>query len=126
MEERLVPLSFFFAAVADVDGAWLQEIPFQCTIVAVDYTLHTVTGGPTGANIDIQDDTVDAITAIALAAFTAGSKAEWLAKHMGGANDSVEVAAGSVLEIDLNLTGGTAPTAGLNGIIWVLIGSKKA
>jgi len=126
MEERLVPLSFFFAATAGVDGAWLQEIPFQCTIVAVDYTLHTVTGGPTGANIDIQDDTVDAITAIALAAFTAGSKAEWLAKHMGGANDSVEVAAGSVLEIDLNLTGGTSPTAGLNGIIWVLIGSKKA
>ena len=126
MEERLVPLSFFFAAVADVDGAWLQEIPFQCTIVAVDYTLHTVTGGPTGANIDIQDDTVDAITAIALAAFTAGSKAEWLAKHMGGAQTAVEVAAGSVLEIDLNLTGGTTPTAGLNGIIWVLIGSKKA
>ena len=126
MEERLVPLSFFFAAVADVDGAWLQEIPFQCTIVAVDYTLHTVTGGPTGANIDIQDDTVDAITAIALAAFTAGSKAEWLAKHMGGAQIAVEVAAGSVLEIDLNLTGGTSPTAGLNGIIWVLIGSKKA
>jgi len=126
MEERLVPLSFFFAAVADVDGAWLQEIPFQCTIVAVDYTLHTVTGSPTGADIDIQDDGVDAIVAIALAAFTAGSKAEWLTKHMGGAQTAVEVAAGSVLEIDLNLTGGTTPTAGLNGIIWVLIGSKKA
>lgn len=126
MEERLVPIPFYFGALADADGVWLQEIPFQCTIVAVNYTLHTVTGSPTGANIDIQDDTVDAITAIALAAFTAGSVAEWLSKHMGGSEDAVEVAAGSKLEIDLNLTGGTSPTAGLNGIIWALVGGKKA
>lgn len=126
MQERLVPIHFDFAAVADADSVYEIDIPVQCTIVGVEYTLHTVTGSPTGANIDIQDDGTDAITAIALAAFTALSKASWKSIDMGGANAPVEVAAGSILAIDLNLAGGTSPTAGLNGDIWVLLGGQKA
>ncbi len=127
MDERLVAIDFYFAAIADTDGVWKLVIPFQLTLVDVEYTLHTVTGDPTGANIDIQDDTVDAIIAIALAAFIAGSVAEWKSNHMaGGEEDPVNVVAGSVLEIDLNLTGGTTPTAGLNGTIWGLVGGLKA
>lgn len=124
MDERTVLIPFYFAATADADGVWLQEAPQDLDIVGVFYTLHTVTGSPTGANIDIQDDGADAITAIALSAFTAGSTASWKTPHLGGSQTPVHVAAGSDLEIDLNLSGGTSPTAGLNGFLVCLLGAK--
>lgn len=131
MDERLVPIDFYFEAVADADNVWLRKVPVQLTIVAVEYTIHTVGATVTAAGIDIQADLVtpgtgvDIITAIDLAAFSADSMAEWLSTHIaGGEEDPVDVPAGSILEIDLNITGGG--TLGLQGTIWALVGGLKS
>lgn len=125
MDERLVPIDFFFEARADADAVWVLTVPVQLTIVAVHYTLDAVSGTVTAAGIDIQDDGTDIIAAIDLAAFTKGNLAEWLSKHIaGGDEDPVTVAAGSLLEIDVNITGGGS--IGLNGTIWALVGGLKA
>lgn len=124
MDEKTVLIPFYFGALADADGVYKQEILQDIDIVGVAGTLHTVTGSPTGLNIDIQDDGADIITAMAWAAFTAGSTASWKTPHFQGAETPLHVAAGSMLEIDLNLSGGTSPTAGLNGYIVALLGAK--
>ena len=56
-------------------------------IVYVSVVAEAFGGAPSGFDIDIQDDGVDAITAIA--ANTAKTVGTWVSKHFGGSNAPV-------------------------------------
>lgn len=120
MNERLVCWTFTAEAQADADGVHAWQVPVGVDIVYITVCAEAFTGSPTGFNIDVQDDASDVITAVA--ANTAGTPGTWKAYPMGGANDPVHVEAGSALEIDVNLVGGSSPTADYTIQIWALTG----
>jgi len=94
----------------------------EMTVVGVSLCASLFSGSPTGCTIDIQDDTADVITAIT--ANTALTPGTWKSVHMGGTNAAVVIAAGSVVEIDLNLAAGSTPTAVIDVVIWYLAGDQ--
>jgi len=106
------------AASSVVDFSALEEM----TVVGVSLCATVFTGTPTGFDIDIQDDGTDCITAIA--ANTALTPGTWKSTMMGGTESPVVIAAGSEVEIDLNLTGGSSPTATFTVVIWYLAGAQ--
>jgi hypothetical protein len=109
-------------AIIDTDGILCFSALEEMTVVGVSLCASLFSGTPTACTIDIQDDTVDVITAVT--ASTALTPGTWKAVHMGGTNAAVVIAAGSVVEIDLNLTAGTTPTAVIDVIIWYLAGDQ--
>jgi hypothetical protein len=121
MSAQLITFNFSAQAQADADGVHLLKVPFGITLVGVTVCAEAFTGSPTGFNIDIQDDAADVITAVA--ANSAGTPGEWKSTHLGGSNAPISVAAGSVLEVDVNLTGGTSPTADYDVTIFALAGT---
>jgi hypothetical protein len=121
MSDRLVVLNFSAQAQATANGVHTIKVPLGLTIVGVTVCAEAFTGSPTGFNIDIQDDTVDVITAVA--ANTAGTPGEWKSTHFGGTNTPVAVAAGSVIEVDVNLVAGSTPTADYDVAIYALTGT---
>ena len=120
MYQTPVALTFTAEAQADADGVHLFVAPRQMTIVGVSVCAEAFTGSPTGFNVDIQDDGADVITAVA--ANSAGTPGTWLSTHLGGAQAPVRVAAGSAVELDINLAGGSAPTADYTIVLWALLG----
>jgi len=120
--EVMRTLSFHVAPLADADSVVDFSALEAMTIVGVSLCATVFTGSPTGFNIDIQDDGTDVITAIA--ANTALTPGTWKTAHMGGTETPVTIAAGSEVEIDLNLTGGSAPTAEFDVVIWYLAGAQ--
>lgn len=111
MNERLIPIaSFYLDGASDADGVCGVYVPQDVRITHVS-SFVTITGGPSAATIDIQDDTVD--TAIL---------AQSIATNGLHNVTDVEVASGSVLELDLNLTGGTSPTATGEVVLWGYVG----
>ncbi len=112
MNERLIPVaSFYLNGQADADGVSGVYVPADVVITDVSHFL-TFAGGSTAATIDIQDDGTDVQAAISvdangLTALTA---------------PGYSIASGSVIEIDLNITGGTTPTATGEVVIWGFIG----
>jgi hypothetical protein len=88
------------------------------TIVGLSLCAASFTGSPTAFTVDLNDDGVAAITA--LAANTAGTAGEWKSTAVGGANEPLAVAAGSVVSVDINFSGGTTPTADFTLAIWYL------
>jgi hypothetical protein len=121
MSAQLITFTFSAQAQADADGVHTVKMPFGITIVGVTLCAEAFTGSPTGFTIDIQDDTSDVITAVA--ANSAGTPGEWKSTHLGGSNAPVVVDAGSAVEIDVNLTGGTSPTADYDVAIFALAGT---
>ena len=121
MSDRLVTFTFSAQAQADADGVHTLYAAVGLTLVGVTLCAEAFTGTPTGFNVDIQDDGADVITAIA--ANTAGTAGSWLTAHFNGANMSVAVAAGSEIEVDVNLVGGTSPTADYDVTLWCLAGT---
>jgi hypothetical protein len=121
MSAQLITFSFSAQAQADADGVHLVKVPFGITLVGVTLCAEAFTGSPTGFNIDIQDDTADVITSVA--ANSAGTPGEWKSTHLGGSNAPVVVAAGSVVEVDVNLTGGSSPTADYDVTLYALAGT---
>lgn len=121
MSSQLIPFTFSAQAQATANGVHRVKVPFGITIVGVTLCAEAFTGSPTGFNIDIQDDTVDVITAVA--ANTAGTPGEWKSTHFGGSNTPVAVAAGSVVEVDINLVAGSTPTADYDVTIFALAGT---
>jgi len=113
-------LTFQVPALEDADGVVDFEALEAMTIVGVSLCATVFTGTPTGFTIDIQDDGSDVIAAIA--ADTALTPGTWKSVHMGGEEDAVHIAAGSEVEIDLNLTGGSSPTATFTVAIYYLAG----
>ena len=116
-------LSFHVGAIAAADSQIDLKALEDMTIVGVSVCATAFTGTPTGFNIDIQDDGTDVITAVA--ANTALTPGTWQTPHMGGTQTPVHVAADSEVEIDMNLTGGSTPTAAYDVVIYYL-GGKQA
>jgi len=109
-------------ALADADSVMGFTALEAMTIVGASLYPTVFTGSPTGCTIDIQDDGTDVIAAItANTALTAG---DWQSVHMGGTEAPVHIVAGSEVEIDLNLTGGSTPTATFTLVIWYLGGAQ--
>ena len=117
--QRILPLVFTAEAQVDADGVHEFDLPVGMTIHGVSLCAEAFTGTPTGFNIDIQDDGSDVITAVA--ANTAGTPGTWYTPAFGGTNDPVHIAAGSDVEIDINLTGGSSPTADYTIVLYVTL-----
>lgn len=111
-----IPIQVPSASV--VDFLALEEM----TIVGVSICMTANSGSPTGFTVDIQDDGTDVIADIT--ANTALTPASWKAVHMGGTNAAVVIAAGSEVEIDWNITGGSSPQAAGDVVIWYLAGDQ--
>lgn len=106
MKERLDGLFCYLDGQADADGVWGVYVPEDFRITKVSSFLTAGNAG-TATTIDIQDDGADAITGVDI--------------HSAGLTTlttAVELAAGSVVEIDLNLSGGTAPTMTGEIVLW--------
>ncbi len=121
MSDRLVTFTFSSQAQADADGVHTLYTPLGLTLVGVSVTAEAFTGSPTGFNVDIQDDGADIVTAVA--ANTAGTPGTWLSTHLGGSETPIAIAAGSEVEVDVNLVGGSTPTADYDVTLWCLAGT---
>jgi len=110
MNERLVPLTATLAAQADADGVAGFYVPDEFTILYVSHFL-SFANSPTAETIDIQDDGDDIETDIDVST-----------NGITTLDTPLRVAAGSVIEIDLNLTGGSSPTATGQITLWGLAG----
>ena len=121
MSDRLVCFTLSSQAQADADGVHTLYAPVGLTLVGVTVCAEAFTGGPTGFNVDIQDDGVDVVTAVA--ASTPATPRAWLTPHFGGSQTPVGIAAGSKIEVDINLTGGSSPTADYDVTLWCLAGT---
>lgn len=115
-------LSFTVDAQDDADGVIEFEALEDMTVVGVSLCAEGFTGTPTGFDVDLQDDGTDAITAVA--ASTAGTPGTWKTAHVGGTEAPVRIAAGSAVEVDVNLSGGSSPTADFTLLIYYLAGSQ--
>jgi len=115
--------AFTFTGQAQVaaNGAHQFKTPRDLTIVGVDLVAEAFTGTPTAFTIDIQDDGTDAIAAIA--ASTAGTVGTWRSENFNGSNSPVTIAGGSTIDIDINFTGGSSPTADYTITIYTLMGT---
>ena len=115
-------LCFEKAPLVDTDSVIAFQALEAMTIVGVSLEATVFTGTPTGFTVDIQDDGTDVIAAIT--ANTALTPGVWQSVHMGGTNAPVHIAAGSEVEVDLNLTGGSSPTAAFTLLIYYLAGAQ--
>ena len=122
MSEVMRTLGFHVSPIAATDSVVDFQALEDMTIVGVSFCAEALTGTPTATTIDIQDDGTDVIAAItASTALTPGS---WKSVHMGGTNAPVHIVAGSEVEVDLNLTAGSTPTAAFSVVIWYLGGAQ--
>ena len=115
-------LCFEKAPLVDTDGVIAFEALEDMTIVGVSLEASVFTGSPTAFTVDIQDDGTDCIAAIT--ASTALTPGTWKTPHMGGTETPVHIVAGSEVEVDMNLTGGSSPTAEFTLVIWYLGGAQ--
>jgi hypothetical protein len=115
-------LSFTIEGQDDADGVIEFEALEAMTIVGVSLCAEAFTGTPSGFDIDVQDDGSDVITAVE--ADTAGTPGTWKTPHMGGTETPVTIAAGSSVEVDVNFTGGSTPTADFTLVIYYLAGAQ--
>ena len=122
MSEVMRTISFHVSPIVATDSVVDFQALEDMTIVGVSLCAEVFTGTPTGCTIDIQDDGTDVIAAIT--ANTALTPGVWQSVHMGGTNAPVHIVAGSEVEIDLNLTGGSTPTASFSVVIYYLGGAQ--
>ena len=120
--EVMRTISFHVSPIVATDSIVDFQALEDMTIAGVSLCAEVFTGTPTGCTIDIQDDGTDVIAAIT--ANTALTPGVWQSVHMGGTNAPVHIVAGSEVEIDLNLTGGSTPTASFSVVIWYLGGAQ--
>jgi hypothetical protein len=103
---RLTPIAFYLQGQADADGVIEFDMPIGCTLIGASLCVEAYTGSGSTCNVDVQDDGTDVITA--LTANTAGTPGTWLTPALGGTETPVHIAAGSDIEIDVNLNSDTA------------------
>lgn len=103
---NLQALVFTSEAQADADGVFEFDVPVGITIWGVSGCVEAYSGAGSEAAIDIQDDGTDVISDIEFD--TAGTPGTWYTPALGGTNTPVSIAAGSDVEIDLNLDSDTA------------------
>ena len=116
MNERLVCLPLAFQGEQDADGVMGVYIPDDVGFLLKGIShFVTFTGTPTSQTIDIQDDTVDLTDAIAIDISTNGYTE---------LSTPAQIAGGSVIEVDLNLAGGSTTTATGEIGLWGFIDDK--
>ena len=115
---NLVSVCFSSQAQGDADAVHGFVPPVGMTLVGVTVYPEAFTGTPTGFNIDVNVGETEAVKALA-----AGTTGAWKARHFGGSNAAVALAAGDVVTVDVNLTGGTTPTADYDVVLWLLEGT---
>lgn len=120
MAHNYFNVTFGAQAQAAANGVHRFTAPVGLTLVNVSFGVEALTGSPTNVNIDIQDDTNDVITAITR---TSAGVAEWVSTHFGGSETPVAIAEGSVLEVDVNFSGGSSPTADYDVLLTFLAGT---
>lgn len=118
MNERLVCIH---VAGVDPDESQALGDGFAYFYTPVDLEVIMVSAAPSeddsDLTIDINDDGSAAISAVSCA--DADVPGTWKAKHMGGSNTEVRIAAGSKVSLDANdAAAGTA----VNVHIWALTG----
>jgi hypothetical protein len=86
------------------------------TVVGMSLCPFAFTGAPSGFNVDLNDDGVGVVAAVA--ANATGTVGEWKSSAVGGSADPVTIARGSVVSVDLNFAGGTSPAAEYTLLIW--------
>ena len=91
------------------------------TLVGVSVYVEAFTGAPAGFSVDVNVAGATAIAAVA--ANTAGQAGAWKSAHFGGSAAPVGVAAGQLVTIDVNFTGGTTPTADYDVVLHALPGT---
>lgn len=121
MNEKLIAynLSIFDpddGAGALGDSACMVMVPFGATLVYASVAPHE---DDASATMDIQDDTVDIVTAIAAATHLVPG--EWISTHCGGTETPVAIDAGSELELDFN---SAEPTSRFDVTLLFLLGES--
>ena len=110
MNERLIAFAEFYLEAAgqiDADGVGGNTyVPQPVLFTHISHDL-TLTGTPTLATIDIQDDGTEAVAALSIA--TAA---------LYPLPTPVVIASGSKLELDLNFAGGSTPKAAGKVVLW--------
>jgi len=115
--QNLSALAFTVEAQVAASGAIEFDVPVGMTVLGVSLCAEAFTGTPTAFTVDIQDDATDVITAVT--ASTAGTPGTWYTPCFGGTETPVRIAAGSDVEVDVNLTAGSTPTADFTLILYV-------
>ena len=118
---NLLCISFSSQAQGDADAVHGFKAPIGMTLVGVTLYPEAFTGTPTGFNVDVNVGETAAVTA--LAANTAATPGEWKTGHLGGSKVAVAIAAGDAVTLDVNLAGGTTPTADYDVHLWLLEGT---
>ena len=98
MNERLGVIPFRLDSQGDADGVAGVYVPRDFLLTGISVFV-SISGSPSAATADIQDDGVDIVTGESIAA--------------NGLKDVTDanIAGGSVVEVDLNFTGGSSPAA---------------
>lgn len=115
--QNLTAMVFTVQAQLDADGVIEFDAPIGFTVWGASLCAEAFTGVPTAFTADIQDDGTDVITAIT--ASTALTPGTWYTPALGGTNTPVHIAAGSDVEVDINLAGGSTPTADFTLVLYV-------
>ena len=97
-------ISFSAQAQGAANNVHGFKAPQGMTLVGLSVYPEAFTGTPTGFNVDVNVGETEAVKA--LAADTAGTAGEWKAGHL-----------------DVNLAGGTTPTADYDVHLWLLEGT---
>jgi hypothetical protein len=118
---NLLCISFSSQAQGDADAVHGLIAPTGLTLVGVTLYPEAFTGTPTGFTVDVNVGETEAVKA--LAANTAGTAGEWKAGHLGGSKAAVAIPTGAVVTLDVNLAGGTTPTADYDVHLWLLEGT---
>jgi hypothetical protein len=113
-------VGFSSQAQGDADGVHGFKAPVGLTLVGVTVYPEAFSGTPTGFNVDVNVGETEVVKA--LAANTAGASGEWKTGHFGGTNLPVAIAAGDEVKVDVNLAGGTSPTADYDVHLLMLVG----
>lgn len=103
---NLQAMVFTSEAQADADGVFEFDTPVGLTIWGVSVCVEAYSGAGAECDIDVQDDGTDIITEVE--ADTAGTPGTWYTPALGGTETPVTAAAGSDIEIDVNLNSDTA------------------
>ena len=100
MLETQALIDFAIDTQVDADGIAGAYIPrdLKLTHIGAFANVTGITGSPTAATIDVQDDASDVVTAHSIAA-----------NALTELSTIIYIAAGSLIEIDLNLTAGSTP-----------------
>ncbi len=99
MNERLIVISIDEGEVGVTLGANYHYFYAPCDLTIV-YVCADPSADDAGLTLDINDDGTGVIAALSCA--DANVPGTWKSKHMGGTNDPVTIAAGSLVSLDAN------------------------